>query len=152
MEEIKTPYKDYEIRYNYNLEEWKLIKDDRDIYCNKSMMKILNYADKLDKKDFEPFTAWMRRYSQPYTRITVTSITEDGYLWVKHIDKTRSKENASFVYADTTENVDKINLIAELNKKIDILCDEREELESSLAKVVIPEVNNLFSCCKSTNV
>ena len=102
-------------------------------------MEILNYADKLDKKEFEPFLAWRKRYSEPYTKITVTSMTEDGGLWVKHADKTRSKEITSNVYADTQENVDKINLIAALNKKIDTLCTEREEIASSLAKVVIPE-------------
>ena len=139
MEDIKITYKDYEIKYNYNLEAWRLIKNDRDIYSNTSMAKVKAYADKLDKIAFEPFTAWMSLYNRPLSKVTVTSVTEDGYLWVKHADNTRSKKNKNFIYTDNKSNTEKITLFIDLVKQITAIREQIDEIKNSLTKVVIPE-------------
>lgn len=140
MSEIKTKYKEYEIIFHDYNEMWTLKTCDcPSIYSNKSFQAVKEYADRLYKKDFKHFEAWLtsHRHPQPI-KITVTSVTPDGFYWVKYPDERRGKEPDYNVFADNESNRENIKHIESLRKEIDDIKNIIEGIKTNLILHKIP--------------
>lgn len=140
MSEIKTKYKEYEIIFHDYNEHWTLKTCDcPSIYSNKSFQAVKEYADRLSKKNFKHFEAWLTSFRYPQSiKITVTSITPDGFYWVKYPGGGRGKESADNVFADNESNRENIKQIESLRKEIDDIKNIIEGIKTKLVLHKIP--------------
>lgn len=139
VNEIKTKYNEYEIIFHDYNELWNLKTCDcPSIYSNKSFQAVKEYADRLIKKNFKHFEAWLTSFRYPQSiKITVTSITPDGFYWVKYPGGNRGKEPAHNVFADNESNRENIKQIESLRKQIN---DIKTTIENIKMKLILHKI------------
>jgi uncharacterized protein Yka (UPF0111/DUF47 family) len=141
---ITTTYRDIVISYNENTETWECevadgrwskrteLKD-----CKKAIDKFIDGGDKIKKK-FNKFEVLrFDNYDKAKWRtLTVTSINEDGDVWVTDVKGNRNKlseYDCKSYYLNTKGNTDIITLIKDVDAEIEQLYKKREEFRLSLA-------------------
>lgn len=139
MSEMATKYRGVTIRYSEH--EAQFIADlgdgPDDIYGHKEFEKVKKYIDGFQKRRFKPITALRRKRrwfgdfyddsgDSPVEKITITSITEDGIVWIKNSKGRREKaEGELFKY--TKANAKKI-------KTLRGLIAQRERLDRQIVE------------------
>lgn len=126
MEEV---YKGVTIRYSKDNGDFiaRLGDGHDDDYRNKDLVKVRRYIDNLIKSKFKPIPA-LRRTSwrsnrlmiggseSPLEKVTITSIAENGDVWIRTDQGRREKATSVTFYAYTKRNA---NRVLALMKKIE---------------------------------
>ncbi len=136
MEEISVIYKGWRIVFVEDSwekkEYWVLVDDDnnRD-YKNEKLKVVKEYIDRLNKKDFKQFEIYHRGWRGGYHKFIVTSINEDGDLWIKTSQGRRQKIRAdqAVILSDENDSIikeilDIENTIKQLNNNLSLKSKE----------------------------
>jgi hypothetical protein len=140
MEKIKFEangkYRGYTIEFREWDNEWVAKKDGEEIYSKPEIKKIKEYIDKLLKSDFTPIQAYTRENynynSDKYEIVTITSVDNEGKVWVVDKNKSREKKSQDEVFSFSDENSIIIKEILGILKQEEELSDKKEKLEEKL--------------------
>ena len=128
---ITTEYKGHKIAFNQYCEEWRLT-DSHEV-SKKSLQAVKDYIDKLEKKGFQRFQAYVYNYDG-FKEVTVTSIDDEKRFWVSGLS---SRQLMKTVYKTGTDNLTRFESIKRNQNKIQELQKEIREIEETLEKVVV---------------
>lgn len=141
MSEIGTTYKDIAIAYREINDEW---------YCEIGRAQTLSALKrKIDahlrkQKSFNPIAAIhdAGRLFGGFEKVTITSLAEDGAVWVKNSKGARKKLDMKYgkLFEDSKENRAKVEQCNELTRQIHELGNKQKEIIASMEMVVLPKV------------
>jgi len=135
MEDIKTEYKGYVIRYSQyidGVEEWEANLGSTCAYSNQSLDAVKKWIDRKEKVKFDRFQAYLRDYDRGYKLVTITSIDENGVdAWYSD-DGRKGKALLHWLVANTPANVTIINQIQKINGDIKTLQEQETLLRGQL--------------------
>ncbi len=135
MEDIKTEYKGYVIKYTEcfdNTEEWTAFLDSTCAYSNQSLVAVKKWIDRKEKVKFDRFQAYLRDYDRGYKLVTITSIDENGIdAWYSD-GESRGKSGLRYLIENTPANVTLINQIQKITGDIKTLQEQESLLRGQL--------------------
>jgi len=125
--EAKVKYKGYMIVFRESSETWQVAIGD-DTYENFSLVKVKKYIDNLNRKGFKRFDVFVSSGWGEFTfrKAQVTSVDEEGHYWVVYESGSREKVHKTKVYEYSKENINTMELIKAVDKKVEELHKERE--------------------------
>ena len=109
-------YRDYDIVYREWNNSWEAMKDGESVYNNTVVEKVKKYVDKLYTTSFKRIKALCNeRYSggYEYEEVTITSVDDEGRVWVTNAHGERMKLSKDKVKAYNDKNVAIVKKIEE---------------------------------------
>ena len=128
---ITIEYKGYEIHFSMYSNNWQ-IKDAQHEISNISLKAIKDYIDKLEKKGFQRFQAYIYKHDG-FEEVTVTSIDDGKRFWVSG---SSGRQLMKTVYKIGLDNITRFESIKSNQDKIQELQKEIRAVEDTLEKVV----------------
>lgn len=126
-ESPRVAYKGYSISYDERDDTWEAYIGS-EIVCKPKLSEVKRYIDRLDRKGFTRFEAYVGRFMSGKIEISmVTSVLKEYgrlYCWVI-TDGRRNKFPASSVYPKNPENDKLMEQINDLEQKI-VQCREQQ--------------------------
>ena len=127
---ITTEYKGHKIAFNQYCEEWQLTNSQE--VSKKSLQAVKDYIDKLEKKSFQRFQAYIYNHDG-FEIVTVTSIDDEKRFWVSG---SSGRMLMKTVYKTGMDNLTRFESIKRNQNKIQELQKEIREIEETLEKVI----------------
>ena len=127
---ITTEHKGRKIAFNQYCEEWRLT-DSHEV-SKKSLRDLKEYIDKLEKKSFQRFQAYIHKHDG-FEIVTVTSIDDEKRFWTLGAS---GRMLMKTVYKTGTDNITRFESIKSNQNKIQELQKEIKAIEATLEKVV----------------
>lgn len=136
-------YRGATLTYIVSNREWVAERDNNTIGSAAHLLDLRKVVDKHlnEESGFRGMEAIYHSYGD-FVPVKITSITEEGDVWVVKRDLRREKigaYNVKSLFKNTPENLQKIEKIKQLKKQADLLRDEAEEIEGEMECVNIPK-------------
>lgn len=131
-DQIKIEYKGFTIAL-YG-DEWTLMQGKDHLgYSNEALAKVKAKADRiiLEEKRFPPIPCIVNERHEPY-RAEITSVADDGALWIRKSAGTRSKVRSDTVFSLCAENLE---VIAASAKKKEEASKMNKDAEAMIKKL-----------------
>lgn len=133
---VQTTYKDFDITFNEDKEEWELREENLAEYSIKTLK---NQIDKLIKNKIEGFKIIRLDYNKSNieeyeltNKGTKLSYNEHEVFWMKNQSGKREKQSLQFFYADTENNRTIMQGIVKLKDEITIIHNKIKKCEETL--------------------
>jgi hypothetical protein len=132
VEEIKIDYRGFEINYNEEYERWKCEINPNKWFekqtlkeCKKSIDGFLKRETDFQRIDVYRTVGWG---SERFLKVTITSITEEGEVWIREEKGERSKVERKYLLKINDNNTSLIEKYKEQDKIIKAATKEQENL------------------------
>ena len=133
-------YKGYAIEFRESSETWCAIIGNS-TYSNPSLAKVKKHIDNLDKKEFKRVDVYVGGWGYQdyaYQQGTVTSIDDEGKVWIVKKNGDRSKVNADQIFELSSENKTRVEKMAGLSQTQLSITNKIREISKSMTRWEVP--------------
>ena len=140
---MQTKYKDHTINYDERGEFFVVHIDDSAV-SDKSLSKLKDKLDKLEKKGFKRKSViFISPYrDNPHQKATITSIENEENVWITKGDGRREKVSLSRLIVDNDTNKNLLQQIDEYFQSINLMNSNISDLKKQFMRLSIEELKS----------